>query len=106
MAEREEVALEAWQYVSKHLAQSLVQRALRHNASTATAHSYKTGAKLLVWREKQIENRIGEWVGSYTVMSYDAQAKLVFVQASADVQHERYNLVQIKTFSEPAAVSA
>ena len=48
---------------------------------------------------------MGEWVGPYIVLSYDAQAKLVLVQASADAKRERYVLVQVKLFLEPAAAS-
>ena len=60
---------------------------------------------MLVWREKLIESRIGEWTGPYIVTSYDAHAKIVLVQKDEDSQHERYNLVQVKPFLTPEVAS-
>ena len=52
---------------------------------------------MLVWREKLVENRIGEWVGPYIVLSQDTDAKIIVVQLDAQAQ--------VKPFldAEPAA---
>ena len=101
LGERAEAAQKALSHVAKHLAQARVERALNHNTPPATDRTYQPGEQVLIWREKLIENRIGEWVGLYTVTCYDAQTKIVLVQKNADSPHERYNSVQAKPFLMP-----
>ena len=97
LAERAEAAQEARPYMAKHLAQVRVKQ--------ATDRTYQPGDKVLVWREKLVENQIGEWIGPYTVTNYDAQAKIVLVQKDENSHHERYNLVQVKPFLSPEPAS-
>ena len=39
---------------------------------------------MLVWREKVVENRKGEWAGPFTVKSLDDKSRIVLVQKDAD----------------------
>ena len=91
--------------MSKHLAESRVKRALRHHTPQAADIIYQPGDKVLVWREKLVESRIGEWIGPYIVCSYDAAAQIVLVQKEPGASHERFNAVQIKPFLEPVAAA-
>ncbi len=89
LAERPEVARETRRYTAKSLAQSRVRRALHHQMPPAMDRTHNPGDKVLLWRHKVVERRIGQWVGPYIVTSYDAQAKIVLVQQDADSPHER-----------------
>ena len=71
------------------------------NAPPSTDFSYAPGDKVLVWREKVIENRIGEWLGPYTVVTHDAQSKIVLVRKNDKSTPERYNITLVKLFIEP-----
>ena len=101
LAERAQAALKARRYMSQHLVETKVWRALKHNIPPATDRSYHPEDKVLVWREKVIENRIGEWTGPYTVVSHDATTKIVLVQKDAKAQPERYNVAQVEPFLSP-----
>ncbi len=98
LVERAEIAQEALRHMDKSLAQSRIRRAPQHQTPPATDLIYNPGDKVLVWREKVVENRIGELVGPYILVSVDAQAKIVLVQKDADSKHGRYNIVRIRTF--------
>ena len=106
LAERAEVALKARRYISRHFADNKIQRDLQHNTLPAADRDYSPGDKVLIWWEKQVENRIGEWIGPYTVVSYDAEARIVLVQLSADAQYERCYTVQSKPFEARSETAA
>ncbi len=61
--------------MAQHFALTRIQRALRHNPPSATDRDYQPGDNVLVCVERTVENRIAEWLGPYTVVSYDAQVK-------------------------------
>ena len=105
LAERAETAQEARRLMAKHLALTRVNRALKHNTPAATNRVYQPGDEVLVWREKLVENRIGEWVGPYTVKSFDERSRIVLVQKDEDAPHERYNIAQVKPFLRPEAAA-
>ena len=69
LAERAEAAQQARRYMSQHLAKLKVKRAIHHNAPPASDRVYQPGDKVLVWREKQFESGIGEWIGHSTVVT-------------------------------------
>ncbi len=75
LAERAMVAQETRRLTSKHLSQARVRRALVHQTPQATNVTYQPGNKVLVRREKLVENRIGEWVCPYICTSFDAGSK-------------------------------
>ena len=105
LAERAEAAQQARQLMAKHLAQVRIIRALKHNTPSATDRVYKPGDKVLVWREKLVENRIGEWIGPYTVKSFNEDFRIVLVQQSEDAPQKRYNITQVKPFLGPEEAS-
>ena len=100
LAERALAAQEARRHMAKHQAQVRVKRALQHQTPQATDQIYQPDDKVLVWREKLVENRIGELIGPYTVCSYDAEALIVLVRKEPDAPHERYNVAQVRPFLE------
>ena len=60
----------------------------------------------MVWREKIVENQIGQWVGPYTVVTVDLDAKITSVKKDENSALERYNLVQVQLFISTAEASA
>ena len=92
---------------SKNFAQAKFTRALHHNVPPATVRTYQPGDKLLVWREKIVENRTGEWLGPYTVIIIHHKTKIAFVQNKPESLYERYNTTQVEPFLalKPAATS-
>ena len=101
LAERAEAALRARRYMSQHLARAKVKRALHHKPPPATDHTYEPGDEVLVWREKQVEHRIGEWLGPYTVVTFDAASKVVVIQKDSESAHQRFSVTQVKPFLRP-----
>ena len=66
--------------MSKRLAKVKVKRAKRHHTPSATDHVYQPGDQVLVWMEKQINNRIGTYRSPFTVLNFDADSKLVLIE--------------------------
>ena len=91
--------------MTKSLAQAKISCALRHNTPPAAKLTYQPGDEVLVWREKVVENRICQWLGPYTVVTFDANAKIVAVRKDANSALERYNMVQVKPFLSPFEAS-
>ena len=86
--------------MSKHLAQVKVKRAERHRTPRATDHVYQPGDQVLVWMEKQINNRIGTYRGPFTVLSFDANSKIVLIEEEPGKAPKRYNTAQVKPYIE------
>ena len=80
LSERAEAAQAARRYMSQHFAQAKVNRALKHQFPAASHPTYTPGEQVLVWREKLIENRIGEWIDPYTVETVDHDSKIVVIK--------------------------
>ena len=92
LAERSLAAQEARCLMAKYLAQARVKRALHHQTPRRADVNYQPDHKFLLWREKLLENGIVEWIGTYTVCSFDAAARIVLVQEKPDACKERYNV--------------
>lgn len=60
LAERAQASLSARRLMAQHLAQPKVTSALNHNTQPATNVTYQPGDLVLVWREKIVENLIGQ----------------------------------------------
>lgn len=69
--ERAALATTARKEMEKHMAQLGIKCALRHAKPPASMRFYQPGDKVLVWKEKQVQNRIGEWLGPFLVVSCD-----------------------------------
>ena len=66
--------------MEKPMSKMRINRALRHAVPTAANRSYGRGDQVLVWREKIVEHRIGEWLGPFSVASFQPEMKLVLIQ--------------------------
>ncbi len=51
----------------KHMAKMRVRRALKHEVPSSSDRLYQPGDQVLVWMERHVNNRIGEWVGHFLV---------------------------------------
>ena len=103
LAERALAAQDARRYIGKHLAHVRIKRALRLQTLQASDLTYKPGDKVLVWREKLVVNRIGEWTGPYTLCSYDAAVRIFLVQKEPESSHERCNIAQVRPLLDSIA---
>ena len=100
LAERAEAAQEARRYVARHLATVRIKGALNHQTPLATKRNYQPGDKVLIWCEKQVENRIGQGIGPCIVVSINEVSRIVLVQLDPDSPYERYHITQVKHFIE------
>ena len=105
MAERAPVTERARKLMSSEMADSKVRRALKHNVPQNIDHVYQPGDKVLVWREKLVENRIGEWTGPFIVKTVDMKSKIVTVQEDSKSPFQRFNFTQVKPFRTPEAIA-
>lgn len=48
-----------------------VQRAHRHRVPIAADCVLEFGQEVLLWREKVVENCIGEWIGLFPILAFD-----------------------------------
>ena len=87
--------------MSGYLARAKANRAMKHNSPPSSDQTYQPGDDVLVWREKQVENRIGEWLGPYKVVAVDVTSKILAVQKDEQSTLERFNLTQAKPFLRP-----
>lgn len=78
-----------------------LRRALRHAVPPSCDRSYQPGDKALVWREKQIKNRIDEWLGPFEVEGVDYQRKLVFFRDQTHNPDRLFNVAQVKPYLAP-----
>ena len=98
LQDRASVAQSARKEMDKIMAEMRVRRALHHRVPSATDRFYQPGDKVLVWREKLVNHRIGEWLGPFTVMSTDEVRKLVYVQDAKIGAARPFNVVQVKRY--------
>lgn len=70
-AERAEAAQQPRRYMTENLAKLKVKRAIHYKMLHASDRIYQPEDEVLVWSEKLIENRIGEWLRNWSLYSYD-----------------------------------
>jgi len=78
-----------------------VARALKHTVPPSTDHPLKAGDQVLVWKEKVVNNRIGEWLGPFTVDNYVDKKKLVYVRYGKDTDIRPFGIAQVKRYLSP-----
>ena len=100
-SERAEAAQQSRRYTSQHLVKVKFKRAVHHNITPASDRVYQPGDEVLLWREKQVEIRMREWISPYTVVRTDSCVKIVVVQKEAGSALERFNTTQVKLFLRP-----
>ena len=102
--ERSKIAHTARMEMSKHMAKVRLARALKHAVPTVVDDPLTHGDQVLVWREKIVNNRIGEWIGPMTVHTYDDKKKLVYIiEKNGEVKP--YGLVQVRRYYHPEDIS-
>ena len=57
------------------MAELRVRRALEHSTPTASSCVYSPGDQVLVWQDRVVDSRIGEYVGPFTVLATDETKK-------------------------------
>ena len=95
---RAELATTARKEMELQMAKLRVKRALSYAAPPAADRSYQPGDRVLVWRENVVNNRIGEWMGPFTVMATDERKKLAYVQDVKIGAARPFNVVQVKPY--------
>ena len=100
------LAKEARQEVERHIAKLRVNRALKSKVPQATDTFFEVGQRVLVWRQKVISNRIGEWMGPFVVFGVDRDKNLVFVtDEKACKPPKPFGFAHVKLYNSPAHIS-
>ena len=105
LVDRSRIANAARKEMEHHMAHMRVQRALRHQVPRSADTVFQPGDKVLVWRERIVNNRICEWVGPCDVVTVDYSAKIVHVKDTRDGLPRPYNIAQVKPYLSEVKVS-
>lgn len=65
--ERGALAMIARKELNEIMARMQISTGLKHAVPEAKKHIYKAGDRVIVWREKVLKKRIGEWLGSFEI---------------------------------------
>lgn len=103
--ERSELAVAARREMEQHMAQLKVTGALTLGTPAAANQSYEPGDQVLVWRERQVEHRIGEWVGPFVVIGTDISAKKAFVRDSNIEAARPFKFAELKRYNTPENIA-
>lgn len=98
---RAKIAFNARKEMKNYMAKLQAGRALRHAIQVAADVAYERNYEVLIWREKQINNRIGRWKGPYIVEDWDPGKKLAYVRDSSVGPCRPFNLAQVKKYLCP-----
>lgn len=82
-----------------------ITKALKHSLSTAADKGYQPGDDVLVWRERQVNTRIGEWIGPFKLFGMDSNKKLGYVQDVNFGNRHPLNCVQVNRYYSALQVS-
>ena len=102
---RAAVANMARREMEKQMAAVRLKRGLRHATPPAADYIFEVGQRVLVWRERKVENRIGEWLGPYIAYGTDPERQLVYVQDVKVGPACPFNLTQVKHYREPEQIN-
>ena len=87
------------------MARMRVARGLRHSVPLAANCAYDPGDQVLVWREKVVNHRIGEWIVPFLVLGMDAGKKIVYIQDVKVGAARPFNVAQVKRYIVPMDVA-
>ena len=73
---RAQVANSALIEMEHQMAKLRIHRALKHRIPSTVDFCFQPGDQVLVWKGSIVKNRIGEWMGPYGVVSFDADRHL------------------------------
>ena len=102
LAEQVQAFLTARKVMAEAQAQSKLKRALKHQSPKMKDHIYSPSYKVLVWREKIVNNRIGEFIGPFAFLHYDERSRIVAVHQGGAIK--RYSSSQIIPFVKQQTV--
>ena len=68
LEDRSRIVEAARKEMERHMASVRLKRALKQKILSAADMPFDVGDKFLVWREKIVNNRIGECIGPFTVV--------------------------------------
>eukprot|EP00737_Agarophyton_chilense_P000247 gb/GEZJ01000282.1/.p1 GENE.gb/GEZJ01000282.1/~~gb/GEZJ01000282.1/.p1 ORF type:complete len:768 (+),score=79.54 gb/GEZJ01000282.1/:1785-4088(+) len=102
---RAAIAATAREEMSQIMERMRVRRALKHAVPQAADRSYQPGDDVLVWRERLTDNRIGEWVGPFKVLSFAPEKKIVYIQDVKIGNAKPFNVAQVKPYLAPEMVA-
>lgn len=105
VGERSQLAEIARREISVQMAKLKLKGAVHNSVTLACDPTHKPVHKVIVWREKQVNNKIGEWQGSFTVTAFDADFNRVYVQDTTDKSLSPFNLVHVKPYYELQSLS-
>lgn len=95
--EREALIKKVTSDMEKHMAKMKISRALKHSTPQASKENFEVNDTVLVWRENTISNRIGEWLGPFSIKKIDRKRKLIWI-----TEHQNpFNITQIKKYHPP-----
>ncbi len=98
---RSEVENSARREMERETARMKIQRALKQSVPSATKTVYEVGETVLVWSERVVDNRIGEWLRTFVVKHFDPVSKIVHVQDHVVGPAKPFNISQVKPYLEP-----
>ena len=79
LPERAQAALTPRKVMAESQAKSKFKCAIKHQSPKMQNYTYSPGEKVLVWREKIVNNRIEEFIGPFTVLHPDERCKIVAI---------------------------
>lgn len=92
--------------MQKYMSKLRASRALKHKTPAAADMNYKVGDKVLVWRTKVVDSRIGEWLGPFTVDGIDVSKKIVYVQDERIGAAKPFGIAEFNRYYEPATLAS
>ena len=102
---RSKIAETAGKEMERHMATLKLKRALKHNVPPAADVPFDVGEKVLVWREKIVNNRIGEWVEPFTVESFDICRIVVHVRDAQVRPAKPFEFAHVKRYLSPESTT-
>ena len=75
--------------MAHEMAKIKLARAKKHKIPTSADRGYALEDKVLFWREKIVNNRVGEFIDPLTVISYDEFSKIVLVKDETFTAHRK-----------------
>ncbi len=88
--------------MQRHMAKARVARALKHSVPSAADQSFQPGDMALVWHEKIVNNRIGEWLGPFRALGVDESKKIVYIQDVKIGTARPFSVTQVKVYLPPS----
>lgn len=88
--------------MEKQMAKIRIHRACRHNVPTAADVTHQVGDEVLVFREKIVNNHIGEWLGPFIVKGIYNDRKLIYVANNDTDSPSAFRYTLVKKYLRPS----